>query len=122
MPALAWENLGEFLDTDDFAFLAMVAGGRTFPVIIDEDYQRETMGGFVMTTAQPTLVAREKDLAGLKKRHRITVAGVDYWLTDDPEPDGTGMATAPLSRSQLVDGDADKAPQPAPGAEEQWQG
>lgn len=122
MPALAWENLREFLNTDDFAFLATVEGGRTFPVIIDEEYQRETMGGFVMTSASPTLVAKEKDLAGMKKRHRITVAGVDYWLTDDPEPDGTGMATAPLSRSHLVDGDAEQAPMPAPGAEEQWQG
>lgn len=120
MPRLAWDDLEAFLD--DFAFPATVSGGRTFPAIIDEEYERESMGGFVMTTAQPTLVARETDLNGLKKQSRITVQGVSYWLVDDPRPDGTGMATAPLSRSHLIQDDATVAPVPKPRSGEQWPG
>lgn len=120
MPRLAWDELEVFLD--DFAFPATVSGGRTFPAIIDEEYEREGMGGFVMTTAQPTLVARETDLKGLKKQARITVQGVNYWLVDDPRPDGTGMSTAPLSRSNLIQDDAAATPVPKHGAGEQWPG
>ncbi|MDF7673543.1 hypothetical protein PT277_01535 [Acetobacteraceae bacterium ESL0709] len=104
MPALPWEELDQFLDEHDFAFRAKRQDGQSFPVIIDEEYQRESMGGYVMTSANPVMIARETDLATLKKRDRLTISGVDYWLTDDPEPDGTGIARAPLSRSQ-EDGD-----------------
>lgn len=94
----AWDNLDDFLDPGDFAVPAVCEDGRSFPVIIEERYFSHDLGGYIMDAPEPWAIAKQSDGAGLKKRNRLTINNVVYFLTDDPQPDGTGMITLPLSR------------------------
>lgn len=103
MPTPKWDNLDVFVDLDDFAFTATRDDGGTFPVILEEQYLSRELGtydvDYTVEVGNPWITARARDLVGLKKRTRLKIDGVQYWLTHDPQPDGTGMATAKLSRS-----------------------
>lgn len=108
MPTPAWDDLDAFLSTDDFAVTAAPENGPSFSLIIEEQYFSAELGTYDMNTASPWGTAKASDVASLKKRDRITLTqavggqpvpcGV-FWLTHDPEPDGTGMAVLRLSRS-----------------------
>lgn len=105
MPTPVWDDLDDFLSLDDFAITATPDGGQTFPLIVEEQYFSAELGTYDMNTSDPWATAKASDVVGLKKRSRLAIKqnsalyGV-FWLTHDPEPDGTGMATLRLSRSQ----------------------
>ncbi|GAB6853013.1 head-tail joining protein [Asaia astilbis] len=105
MPVPAWDDLDSFLSLDDFAVTATPDGGQAFALIVEEQYFSAELGTYDMNTSDPWATAKASDVVGLKKRSRLTIKqnslpyGV-FWLTHDPKPDGTGMATLRLSRSQ----------------------
>jgi len=106
MPAPAWENLDDFLSTDDFADLATFtpAGGAArppVPGIFDEPYFDRQLGEYTQGMGEPRFTCKASDVVGIRKHDECTIAGepgVKYELVSDPDPDGTGMATVRLAR------------------------
>jgi len=106
MPAPAWENLDDFLSVDDFAIVATFTrqgSGQVRQVrgIFDEQYVDADLGEYTMDTGEPRLTCKEADVVGLKKHDACTIAGipgVNYELSHDPVPDGTGTAVVRLER------------------------
>ena len=102
MPAPAWENLDDFLSTDDFATLAIFtpAGGQPRPgvaVIFDEPVMNAESGEYDFAAAEPRFTCKEADVVGLKKHDGCVIGGKEYELERDPHPDGTGMAVVILA-------------------------
>jgi hypothetical protein len=103
MPAPAWENLADFLSTDDFAVLATFtrAGGQVIadvPGIFDDPVMNVEAGEYDVAASMPRFTCAHARVAMLKKNDATTIDGVAYLLDHDPYPDGTGMAVLQLSR------------------------
>lgn len=104
MPAPSWENLNDFLATDEnggFATPAILfsqAGGRkTVSVIFDEPYFNAQLGEYEADASQPRILGKECDLVGVRRGDRIVVGGQAYEALTSYQPDGTGMATVPMA-------------------------
>lgn len=103
MPAPAWENLDDFLSTDDFAVLATFtrAGGQVIPNvrgIFDDPTMNAETGEYDVAASQPRFTCAYTPVAALKKNDACMIDGIAYLLDHDPHPDGTGMAVIELSR------------------------
>lgn len=84
------EDLAVFLDTDDFAVTATLAGGAELAVIFDKAYIA-ALGGQVSAT-QPMCMLKTSDVTdnAIARGTAITIAGTAYSVRD-LQPDGTGM-------------------------------
>lgn len=102
MAAPAWEDLGQFLNVDDFATAAVVhfhAGGtRTVSGIFDDPYLNAQAGEYDMDTSDPRFTAKESDLVGIRRGDSIVLDGAAYDILTGPQPDGTGMAVLKLAK------------------------
>jgi len=103
MHAPAWENLDDFLSTDDFATLATFTrvNGQVIPgvrVLFDEPGFNAQTGEYDIAARQPRVTCKWRDVSALKKNDSVVIDGVAYLLDHDPHPDGVGMAVIELSR------------------------
>jgi len=103
MPAPAWENLDDFLSTDDFATTATFTreNGQVIPgvrVIFDEPGFNAQTGEYDIAALQPRVTCKWGDVSTLKKNDAAVIDGIAYLLDHNPHPDGTGMAVIKLSR------------------------
>lgn len=103
MPAPAWENLADFLSTDDFATLATFtrAGGQVIegvPGIFDDPVMNVEAGEYDAAVSMPRFTCAHARVAMLKKNDAALIDGVAYLLDHDPHADGTGMAVLLMSR------------------------
>jgi len=115
MPAPAWENLDDFLSTDDFAFFAtFVPNAGTgeprspVPGIFDEPACNAEAGEFDAAVSEPKFTCKASDVVGIRKNDRCIVSRRlpngsleeigRYLLDHDPHPDGAGLASVMLSR------------------------
>lgn len=101
----SWENLDDFLQTDDdggFAQPAVIqfeAGGtRTINVIFDDPYLNAQLGEYEMDTSEPRISGKEVDMVGIERGDRVTVAGETFDVMASPEADGTGWAMVKMAR------------------------
>jgi len=101
MPAPDWEDLGDFLNLDDFAIEAEIAfsagGTRTIRAIFDDPYAAPALGELTLDSTGPTVSGRESDFAGVGRGDTVTVAGALYDVLQGAEGDGTGWARLPLA-------------------------
>lgn len=104
MPAPSWENLDDFLGTDDDggfatpAVLRFQAGGiKTVSVIFDDAYFNAQLGEFDADASQPRILGKECDLVGVRRGDTVEVAGKRYDVLTSYQPDGTGMATVMMA-------------------------
>lgn len=109
MPKPSWENLDDFLGTEDeggFAFPALIsfkAGGsrQVKGVIFDDPYLNAEAGEYDMDTRKPRAWAKQSDFAGCQRGDTITIqaeAGAETFdILTEPQPDGTGMMMLELS-------------------------
>lgn len=104
MPAPSWENLDDFLATDDDggfatpAILISQAGGRkTVSVIFDDPYFAAQLSGFDADASQPFITGKECDLNGLRRGDQVRIDNKTYEALTSYQPDGTGMATVNLA-------------------------
>lgn len=119
MPKPSWENLDEFLETDDeggFASVAVIslfAGGtRQVKGIFEDPFEQASVGEFVQDTAAPSFTCKESDLVGVRRKGTLTIGGKVYDILTNPQPDGTGIAMLKLARQiGLAFTDAQKAAQ-----------
>lgn len=96
MPSPAWEELDEFLQTDDFATAAIIRlqSGETRPVngIFDDPYLSAKLGGFDRDDNHVTFYCKESDCVGVQRFDTMTIDGVTYDVMTTPQSDGTGMS------------------------------
>ena len=101
MPAPTWENLDDFLQTEDFATVATfttASGKRGVTGIFDEPTFNAETGEYDMASAAPRFTCKAADVDGVKRNDACVIAGVSYAVDHDPHPDGTGLAVVELSR------------------------
>lgn len=104
MPSPAWESLDEFLDldtVDGFATDAVIQTGpsttRTVRGIFDDPAMTPQAGEYTQDTVGPTLLCKDTDLVGIRRKMVATIYGKAYDITHNPKPDGTGLATLMLA-------------------------
>lgn len=102
----SWENLDDFLATDDdggFAQPAVIqfqAGGtRTIKVIFDDPYLNAQLGEYEADTSEPRISGKEVDMVGISHGDYVTVAGETFDVLSSPQADGTGWALVKLARA-----------------------
>jgi hypothetical protein len=104
VPSPSWEDLGAFLNLDEFAVSAtiLVSEGvsREVSGIFDDQYLDAQLGEYRLDTSSPRLQSSEAALAGVPRGALVTIAGVDYVVLSEPKSDGTGMATLELVKQE----------------------
>lgn len=105
----SWENLDDFLQTDDdggFAQPAVIqfqAGGtRTIQVIFDDPYLNAQLGEYEADTSEPRISGKETDMAGVRRGDVVTVAGEVFDVMTSPQADGTGWALVTMARQDAA--------------------
>lgn len=101
MPALAWEDLDQFLSPDEFAVVALlrrVDGDTEVTGIFDDPYMNTEIGEYDLDTTRPRFLCKEDDLAGARRGDELTIDGVTYDVMTEPQPTGDGMAVLELTR------------------------
>lgn len=103
MAAPDWDDLDDFLDTDDFAVLATITPkvGRVRLVsgIYDDQYMGATAGEYAADSSKPRFNCKLVDVLGLKRGDKIVIPGEGtFSVLNEPEADGTGMANLELAR------------------------
>lgn len=97
----AWDNLDEFMDTDDFAVPAVVqfqAGGtRDVQGILEDPYLGARKGDFVEDTIKPTFQLPLSRCTGIKRGDVLVVGSATYDIMTRPQALGDGMAQLELS-------------------------
>lgn len=101
----SWENLDDFLQTDNdggFSTPAVVqfqdGGTRTINVLFDDPYLNAQLGEYEADTSEPRISGKETDLVGIRARDLVTVAGETFVVVRSPEADGTGWALVAMAR------------------------
>lgn len=101
----SWENLDDFLQTDDdggFANTAVIhfqtGGSRTVKAIFDDPYLMSEIGEYDADTSQPRLNGKEVDFAGVTRGDTVTVTGETFDILTSPQADGTGWAIIKMAR------------------------
>lgn len=104
MPKLSWENLDDFLTTDDdggFATPAIVrfqnGSRKTVSVIFDEPYFNAQLGEYDADSSQPRITGKESDLVNIRRGDLVKVGATTYEALTSYQPDGTGMAMVSLA-------------------------
>jgi hypothetical protein len=104
MGAPSWENLDDFLATDEnggFATPAVLlfSTGQRRPVsvIFDDPFFNAQLGEYDAESSQPRILGKMSDLAHVKRGDVVRVDGQDYDVMTSALPDGTGMATVMLA-------------------------
>jgi hypothetical protein len=102
MPAPAWDNLDDFMDTADFAVPAVVqfqAGGtRDVAGILEDPYLGASAGEFTEDTTRTTFQLPMARATGIKRGDALVADGVTYDIMTRPQSLGDGMAQLELSR------------------------
>lgn len=108
----AWDDVGAFIDPDDFGVPAVVsfqAGGTRAIVVLFDDpaaglqFTRRApasagvqMGGYEGDAEKPRMVGTVAALAGIRKRDSVLIDGKTFGCLTGPQPDGNGCATVSL--------------------------
>lgn len=105
MPAPAWEDLGDFFDTEEFAFAAVIslAGGGVVSLAgnFDDPYVDAELADYDHDTVNPKFTCPEHLVGGVRRGDTIAItfpAGVQTFdILTSPQPDGTGIAVLELA-------------------------
>lgn len=98
----AWENLDDFLNTDDFAVVGTVTrkAGGTISVKghFDDPYLNAALGEFERDDIKPKFTCKMSDVAVVVRFDTITISGKTYDILSAPHGDGTGIAVLELAQ------------------------
>lgn len=99
----AWEDLGEFFDTDDFAVVGTITrkAGGAYRVTghFDDPYLNATLGDSLdRDDLRPRFTCKMADVATVVRFDTITIEGKTYDILSTPHGDGTGIAVLELAQ------------------------
>ncbi|MBD8875432.1 head-tail joining protein [Roseibium polysiphoniae] len=94
-------DLAAFFSTDDFAMVAAYAleggGAGTLVGIFDRPDSITELGEAGFVASAPTFTVQTSTIpAGLAEDDTLTIEGVAYRVTHEPEADGTGVSVITL--------------------------
>lgn len=99
MTSPSWENLDDFLGTDDdggFAIPAVLhyqaGGNKSVSIIFDEVYFNAQLGEYDADASDPTILGKLSDLKDARRGDTATIAGKTYNVMGSAQSDGAGMA------------------------------
>jgi hypothetical protein len=98
----AWDDLNQFVDTDDFAVAATLrpvsGAARTVRGIYDAPYMNAQLGEYEVDSSKPRFTCKFVDVVGIKRNDEITIPGAGTFdILTLPQGDGTGMAVLELA-------------------------
>jgi hypothetical protein len=109
MTTPAWDDLEEFMDTDDFAVAAVIqfqaGGSRNVTGHLEDPYLGARKGEFVEDTTVPTFQLPLYRCTGIKRGDSLVATlpknggTVTYDIMTRPQPLGDGMAQLELSKA-----------------------
>jgi hypothetical protein len=106
MPQPEWEDLSTFFDPDEFAATAVITRGEETVVevlgIFDDPNAVATLGEYALDHTSPRFTCPETDVAGVHKGDVVTIEGKEFDLMQEPELDGTGIATLILAEPNVI--------------------
>ena len=101
-----WEDLSTFFDTDEFATRAVVTRGSEtvaeVPGIFDDANEVASLGEYDLDHPAPRLVCPEADVADVSKGDVVMIEGRAFDLMQEPDRDGTGLATLILAEPNVI--------------------
>ena len=101
MPAPTWEDLSDFLHTDDFAVTATLhpqaSSPRRLCGLFDDPYLNARLGEYEADASAPRLLCRQTDVRHAQRGDQIEIDGDWFVILTAPQFDGTGMATLKLA-------------------------
>ncbi len=106
MPHPDWEDLSAFFDPDEFATTAVVTREGELVVevlgIFDDPNEVASLGDYELDHPTPRFVCPEVDIAAARKGDVVTIEGKAFDLMQEPELDGTGIATLILAAPNVI--------------------
>ncbi|AVO37388.1 head-tail joining protein [Pukyongiella litopenaei] len=106
MPHPAWEDLSEFFDPDEFATTATIRrDGEIIGEVLgifDDPNQIAALGNYELDHPTPRLICPETDIADISRGDVATIEGRDFDIMQEPELDGTGIATLILAEPNVI--------------------
>ena len=107
MPRPAWEDLGEFFDTDEFATTAVftLLDGSTLPPVVgnfDDPYVNAKAGEYEADTIGPHFICPEAAVVGVRRKCSVVITAAGHAprtfdVMTAPQLDGTGLALVELT-------------------------
>ena len=91
-----WEDDLDYV-FNDFSVTGTLSGGSTIKVIKNATFA-ETLG---VENVDLEILAKYSDVSALVQNSTITIGGVTYYVMRAPIDDGSGVASIPLSKSQV---------------------
>ena len=106
MPHPPWEDLSEFFDPDEFATTAIITRdeeqiGEVLG-IFDDPNQVAELGEYEHDHPVPRFVCKEVDAALIERGDVLTIEGKEFDVMQEPELDGTGIATLILAEPNVI--------------------
>ena len=106
MPQPLWEDLSEFFDPDEFATTAIVTRDEEMIGevlgIFDDPNQVAELGEYQFDHPVPRFACKEVDAGLIERGDVVTIEGKEFDVMQEPELDGTGIATLVLSEPNVI--------------------
>jgi hypothetical protein len=106
MPHPDWEDISAFFDLDEFATTAVITrdAEKVADVlgIFDDPSQMATLGEFEFDSPGPRFVCREDAVSAVKRGDTATIEGKVFDVLEEPQLDGTGIATLTLAVPNVI--------------------
>jgi hypothetical protein len=103
MAALDWEDLGLFLDEEEFASPVTLTRSDgsvlEFPAIFENPYLDAQTGEYNMDMARPRAWCAHSDVPGVQRGDACVIDGIRYDVLTRPQGDGSGMAMLDLAEA-----------------------
>jgi hypothetical protein len=97
----SWENLDDFLNTDEFAVTAVLLPqsgvSRQIVGLFDEPFMDAELGEYRMDQVAPRFMCRADQVGDVTRGDVLIVQGRTLDIMQAPMVDGTGMATIRLA-------------------------
>lgn len=90
-------DLDTFLNTDEFAVVATLAGGGTIRIILTPAFL-ETLG---VENMELEIEAKYSDVSALAPNSTLVIGGATYYVMQTPIDDGTGITRLALSKHEV---------------------
>lgn len=106
MPHPEWEDLSPFFEPTEFGTIAAISRGAETVAevfgIFDDPNEVAALGEYELDHPSPRFVCPEDAVADVRKGDVVTIEGKKFDLMQEPDLDGTGIATLILAEPNVI--------------------